>query len=136
MAAQLRGCRRSSRATCSITARRGACSRTWSPASASARTIDEAGFLKERHADRFLKAPAEMARLFQRYPEALARTREMPTRCTLLARRADLQLPDGRRSDGLTAQERLEKLTWEGAARRYPEACRTMSRRSCGTSST
>ena len=35
--------------------------------------------------------------------------------------------------DGLTAQDRLEKLTWEGAAQRYPEACPTTSRCSCGT---
>ena len=27
--------------------------------------------------------------------------------------------------DGLNAQERLEKLTWEGAAKRYPEDCPT-----------
>ena len=31
-------------------------------------TIDKAGFLKEKHADRFLKEPAEIARLFKRYP--------------------------------------------------------------------
>ncbi len=32
-------------------------------------TIDQAGFLRERHADRFLKPPEEMHRLFSRYPE-------------------------------------------------------------------
>ncbi len=37
-------------------------------------TIDEAGFRPERNADRYLKPPEEMARLFSRYPEALART--------------------------------------------------------------
>jgi error-prone DNA polymerase len=40
-------------------------------------TIDKAGFLKERHADRFLKTPAEMQRLFRRFPEALVRTQEI-----------------------------------------------------------
>jgi error-prone DNA polymerase len=40
-------------------------------------TIDEAGFRRERHADRYLKPPEEMARLFSRYPEALARTLEI-----------------------------------------------------------
>ena len=44
-------------------------------------TIDKAGFRKEQHADRFLKAPDEMARLFRRYPEALARTLEIAERC-------------------------------------------------------
>ncbi len=43
--------------------------------------IDDAGFRRERHADRYLKAPEEMARLFSRYPEALARTLEIADRC-------------------------------------------------------
>jgi error-prone DNA polymerase len=43
-------------------------------------TIDEAGFRRERHADRYLKPPEEMARLFSRYPEALARTLEIAAR--------------------------------------------------------
>jgi error-prone DNA polymerase len=37
-------------------------------------TIDNAGFQKERHADRFLKAPDEMLRLFPKYEEAVRRT--------------------------------------------------------------
>ncbi len=44
-------------------------------------TIDRAGFAKERHADRFLKDPTEMARLFERHPEAFARTGEIVERC-------------------------------------------------------
>jgi error-prone DNA polymerase len=43
-------------------------------------TIDDAGFRRERHADRYLKPPDEMARLFGRYPEALARTVEIAAR--------------------------------------------------------
>jgi error-prone DNA polymerase len=44
-------------------------------------TIDDAGFRRERRADRYLKPPDEMARLFNRYPEALARTVEIAQRC-------------------------------------------------------
>ena len=44
-------------------------------------TIDDAGFRRERHADRYLKPPEEMARLFGRYPEALARTLAIAERC-------------------------------------------------------
>lgn len=44
-------------------------------------TIDKAGFLKERHADRFLKAPDEVTRLFRAYPEAVRRTMEIAERC-------------------------------------------------------
>jgi error-prone DNA polymerase len=42
-------------------------------------TIDQAGFRRERHADRYLKPPAEMARLFARYPEAVTRRWRSPT---------------------------------------------------------
>ena len=45
-------------------------------------TIDNAGFRRERFADRFLKPPAEMARLFERHPDAIARTTEIAQRCT------------------------------------------------------
>lgn len=34
-------------------------------------TIDDAGFRRERHADRYLKPPEEMYRLFSAYPDAL-----------------------------------------------------------------
>ena len=57
-------------------------------------TIDNAGFQKERHADRFLKAPDEMLRLFPKYEEAVRRTQEIAERCTLLARSTDLHLSD------------------------------------------
>ena len=38
--------------------------------------IDDAGARLEHHADRHLRPPAEMARLFARYPDAVARTLE------------------------------------------------------------
>ena len=44
-------------------------------------TIDSAGFRRERFADRFRKPPAEMARLFERHPEAVAGTLEIVERC-------------------------------------------------------
>ena len=44
-------------------------------------TIDDAGFRRERHADRYLKPPEEMARLFAAIREALARTLEIAERC-------------------------------------------------------
>ena len=49
-------------------------------------TIDELGFRRERHADRFLKRPEEMHRLFGRYSEALARTIEITERCRFQSR--------------------------------------------------
>jgi error-prone DNA polymerase len=84
-------------------------------------TIDNAGFLKEKHADRFLKDGEEMARLFRRYPEAVARTREIAERCRFSLDELTYSYPTEMLQDGLPAQDRLEKLTWEGAAQRYPD---------------
>ena len=82
-------------------------------------TIDKAGFLKEKHADRFLKMPAEVARLFKRYPEALARTKEIARRCTFSLDELTYSYPTEAEGE-LSAQDRLEKLVWEGVPERYP----------------
>ncbi|BBK33445.1 DnaE-like error-prone DNA polymerase [Stella humosa] len=84
-------------------------------------TIDEAGFRRERHADRYLKPPEEMARLFPRHPEALARTVEIAGRCRFSMDDLAYQYPDEIELPGMTPQQALEKLTWEGAAYRYPD---------------
>jgi error-prone DNA polymerase len=62
-----------------------------------------------------------MARLFSRYPEAVARTTEIASRCTFNMDELAYQYPEERTMPGLTPQRALEKLTWEGAAQRYPE---------------
>ncbi|WP_234187944.1 error-prone DNA polymerase [Shinella sp. NM-101] len=84
-------------------------------------TIDEAGFLRERHADRYLKPPVEMHRLFARYPEAVARTLEIASRCSFSLDELKYQYPDEKEYAHLTPQEALEKYTWEGAAAKYPQ---------------
>jgi error-prone DNA polymerase len=84
-------------------------------------TIDQAGFLRERHADRFLKPPEEMHRLFGRYREAFARTREILDRCRFDMSELTYQYPGEAIIPGLTAQQSLEKFTWEGVRDRYPE---------------
>ncbi len=48
-------------------------------------TIDELGYRRERSAVRHLEAPEEMARLFARHPDAVARTREIADRCRFSA---------------------------------------------------
>ncbi len=49
-------------------------------------TVAEAGFRLEANAERHLKPPEEMARLFAGHEEALHRTIEIADACTLLAR--------------------------------------------------
>jgi error-prone DNA polymerase len=82
-------------------------------------TIDAAGFRLERHADRFLKDAAEMIRLLERHPGAVARTAEIVKRCTFSLDELAYQYP-AETDEGETAQEKLERLTWEGAQKRYP----------------
>src|SRR6185437_15042134 len=84
-------------------------------------TIDELGGRRERHADRHLKHPQEMHRLFARYPGALERTLEIAARCRFDLEQLAYQYPEERADPSLTPQQTLEKLTWEGAAWRYPE---------------
>ena len=57
-------------------------------------TIDDAGYRRERFADRHLKAPEEMARLFAAYPEAVARSSEIAARCTFSLAELSYQYPD------------------------------------------
>ena len=71
-------------------------------------TIDELGDRRERHADRYLKSPEEMHRLFARYPEALARTVEIVERCRFSLDELAYQYPEERADPSLTPQETLE----------------------------
>jgi len=84
-------------------------------------TIDALGDRRERHADRYLKPPEEMHRLFARYPEALARTVQIAERCRFSLDELAYQYPEERHDATLTPQQTLAQLVWEGAARRYPE---------------
>ncbi len=83
-------------------------------------TLADAGFRLAANAERHLKPPDEMARLFRAHPEAVARTMEIARRCRFSLAELRYEYPDEAR-DGLSPQERLVRLTWEGAAERYPE---------------
>jgi error-prone DNA polymerase len=84
-------------------------------------TIDDAGFRRERFADRFLKPPVEMGRLFERHLDAVARTMEIAERCTFSLAELEYQYPSEVVDPGLSAQDTLEQLTWQGTRDRYPE---------------
>ncbi len=83
-------------------------------------TIDDAGFRRERLADRHLKSPDEMARLFERYPEALARTGEIAARCTFSLSELRYQYPDESDVPGETPQQALERQVRDSTPFRYP----------------
>ncbi len=83
-------------------------------------TIDQAGFRLAAHAERHLKPPQEMARLFRDHPQALANTLEIPARCTFSLDELRYEYPAEIMVAGETAQQTLTRLTREGARNRYP----------------
>ena len=85
------------------------------------RTIETAGFLLEGNAERYLKPPAEMCRLFAAWPHAIAATRRVADACTFSLGDLKYEYPHEIVPEGRSAQEELERLTWEGAAGRYPQ---------------
>lgn len=84
-------------------------------------TIDAAGRRLAPNADRHLKAPEEMARLFRNHPQALANAVEIAERCRFSLGELRYEYPDEVSDDGRPPQEKLEALAWEGAARRWPD---------------
>jgi error-prone DNA polymerase len=82
--------------------------------------IEEAGLRLEANAERHLKSPAEMARLFARWPGALERTLEVAGRITFDLSQLKYEYPDEPVPPGKTAIQHLRDLTWKGADWRYP----------------
>ena len=80
-------------------------------------TIDEAGHRLEANAERHLKTPAEMARLFKGHEDALERTREVAETCAFRLDELKYQYPDEPIPPGKTAPQHLRDLTVAGARR-------------------
>ncbi|WP_420549580.1 error-prone DNA polymerase [Curvivirga sp.] len=83
-------------------------------------TIDEAGRRVQVNAERHLKSPIQMEKLFTGHEEALAHSLEIVDACTFSLDELSYSYPTEIMEPGLTAQQSLEKLTWEGAQKRYP----------------
>ena len=84
-------------------------------------TLADAGHLLEANAERHLKSPEEMARLFKGFAPALARTADIAARCNFSLDELAYHYPDEPVPPGKTPQEHLEHLSWEGANWRYPD---------------
>ena len=82
-------------------------------------SIDEAGFRLATNAERHLKAPEEMARLFRDLPEAVARSLEIVARCRFSLDELRYEYPEEVEQGG-DPRALLARLTWAGAAERYP----------------
>ena len=84
-------------------------------------TIATAGYLLNPNAERHLKSPQEMARLFDRWPHAIAATREFADALNFSLDELRYEYPRETVPEGRTPQQYLEHLTWEGAAGRWPD---------------
>ena len=84
-------------------------------------TIQKAGFLLDANAERHLKSPAQMQRLFAQWPHAIRATRDVADACRFNLTELSYEYPDETVPAGYTAQAYLEELTWKGAAWRYPD---------------
>ncbi|MCK1717552.1 error-prone DNA polymerase [Bradyrhizobium sp. 141] len=77
-------------------------------------TIEAVGRKLEANAERFLKTPREMARLFRDFPEAIAETMRFADKIEFSLDQLKYQYPDEPVPPGKTAQGHLEDLTWAG----------------------
>jgi error-prone DNA polymerase len=84
-------------------------------------TIAEAGLRLEANAERHLKSPEEMARLFAKFPGAVERSVEIAERIVFDLGQLRYEYPDEPVPPGKTAIQHLRDLTWEGADWRYPD---------------
>ena len=78
-------------------------------------TIQEAGFRLHANAERHLKPAAEMERLFRQYPDAIRCTQEIAEACQFSLGMLHYDYPEEITSEGLTPQEELAHLSWQGA---------------------
>jgi error-prone DNA polymerase len=93
------------------------------------KTVAEAGFALEANAERHMKSPTEMARLFRRYPQALTETTHFAGSLNFYLDQLKYNYPDESTESGLPPQEELERLTWVGAAERFQGSIPTKVKR-------
>ena len=84
-------------------------------------TLEAAGLLTQANAERHLKAPHEMARLFASAPLAVAETIRFLDGLAFSLDELKHCYPEELREGHATPHAALEAFTWEGARARYPD---------------
>jgi error-prone DNA polymerase len=82
-------------------------------------TIAEAGYRLAANAERHLKSPHEMARLFRGHEDAVERGLEITERCRFSLDELRYEYPEEPVPEGQTPQQRLVELAWQGARERF-----------------
>ena len=78
-------------------------------------TLTTAGYLLNPNAERHLKSPEEMERLFARWPHPISATREFADSLNFSLNELRYEYPRETVPEGRSPQQHLEHLTWEGA---------------------
>ncbi len=84
-------------------------------------TITKAGYLLHANAERYLKSPSEMMRLFAEWPHAIRATKDVADCCKFSLDELRYEYPEETVPKGKTADGYLAELTWAGATERYPD---------------
>ena len=90
-------------------------------------TIDAAGYLLDANAERYLKPPAEMARLFRGHADALGRTLDIVSACTFSLDELAYEYPDEPVPPGWTPGRHLTRLTFAGIRQRWADPLKPVS---------
>jgi error-prone DNA polymerase len=83
-------------------------------------TLEAAGYLRLQNAERCLKSPAEIGRLFKGYEDALVAQQDLFAAIDFNLDQLRYEYPDEVVAAGETPMESLRRLTEEGAQGRYP----------------
>ena len=85
------------------------------------RPVAECGRKLFANAERHLHALDELELLYRPLPGAIARSAEVADRCRFSLDELRYEYPEELAPVGITPAEYLRKLTWDGAAERYPQ---------------
>jgi len=83
--------------------------------------VQNVGFRLLANAERHLKSPKEIYRMFPGFADAVRRSQEIADKCHFSLDELAYQYPDEPSGDSPTPQIELDRLTWIGAGERYPE---------------
>lgn len=84
-------------------------------------TLEKAGLALAANGERHLKSAEEMIRLFRDHPQAIAASDHLSSLCKFNLDELSYEYPDEPVPPGKTPDSHLTSLTWEGAARRFPQ---------------
>ena len=83
------------------------------------KTLNDENRMRFQTSEFYLKSPEEMEKLFSYIPEALENTNKIADRCNVELDFGTLHLPSFDVPEGITQDEYLEELCYEGLKKRY-----------------